>query len=234
MDCGLGGPGRRYAERLERLLDTYLNPRTGRRWRGKELEDATNGFVSGSYVTALRKGRINRPGLDKLRAIAGAMNFPFELWLTEHEKWERELEGEREDGGGFARLLEVLFEAVGNEDTGEHFTNKEVSLRSEGRLSEDEIGRMRSGELENPTRAQLLALSDVFDVAPSYWFRTGEKRPLLDQETYEALKNQRTYALLHKSLGLSEDQKDMMMILMEQLRDSETKSEGGDEAKTPG
>ena len=234
MDCGLGGPGKRYAERLERLLDTYPNPETGKRWRGKELEDATNGFVSGSYVTALRKGRINRPGLDKLRAIAGAMNFPFELWLTEHEKWERELEGEREDGGGFARLLEVLFEAVGNEDTGEPFTNKEVSLRSEGRLSEDEIGQMRSGELENPTRAQLLALSDVFDVAPSYWFKPGERRPLLDPETYEALKNQKTYALLHKSLGLSEDQKDMMMILMEQLRGSETKSGGGDEAKTPG
>jgi hypothetical protein len=35
--------------------------------------------VTRSYVSNLRKGRIENPGFEKLRAIAKAMNFPPEL-----------------------------------------------------------------------------------------------------------------------------------------------------------
>ncbi len=38
-----------------------------------------------SYVTSLRKGRIENPGFEKLRAIAKAMNFPPELWFEDVE-----------------------------------------------------------------------------------------------------------------------------------------------------
>jgi hypothetical protein len=41
--------------------------------------------VQRSYVTALRKGRIENPGFEKLRAIAKAMNFPPELWFEDVE-----------------------------------------------------------------------------------------------------------------------------------------------------
>jgi transcriptional regulator with XRE-family HTH domain len=40
-----------------------------------ELEKATGGVVPRSYVTNLRKGRIESPGYEKLRAIAKAMGF---------------------------------------------------------------------------------------------------------------------------------------------------------------
>ena len=34
-----------------------------------------------SYVSNLKKGRIDNPGFGKLEAIAGAMGFPPELWF---------------------------------------------------------------------------------------------------------------------------------------------------------
>ena len=70
------------AEKFERLLDAYRHP-DGRRWSGAELAKATDGVVHRSYVTNLRKGRIESPGYDKMRAIAKAMDFPAALWFKE-------------------------------------------------------------------------------------------------------------------------------------------------------
>ena len=81
--------------------------------------------------------------------------------------------------------------------------------------------RMRGDDLENPTRGQLLALSDAFDIDPSYWFGRGSRRPVLNPDLAEALKDDRNYALLHKSLGLRDSDKDIVMVLMEQLRGRE-------------
>ena len=49
----------------------------------KALHDATGGAVTRSYVTSLRKGRIENPGSEKLKAIARAMGFPLELWFED-------------------------------------------------------------------------------------------------------------------------------------------------------
>ncbi len=68
------------AGRFARLLALYRRP-DGRDWGGQDLERATGGVVSRSYVTNLKKGRIGSPGLDKLEAIAGAMGFPPQLWF---------------------------------------------------------------------------------------------------------------------------------------------------------
>src|SRR3712207_4206602 len=54
-------------------------------WGGQDLHDATGGVVTRSYVSTLRKGRIENPGFEKLRAIAKAMNFPPELWFEDVE-----------------------------------------------------------------------------------------------------------------------------------------------------
>ncbi len=47
------------------------------------MERATGGVVSRSYLSNLRNGRIGSPGLDKLAAIAEAMDFPPRLWFGE-------------------------------------------------------------------------------------------------------------------------------------------------------
>lgn len=71
--------------RFARLLGLYRKP-DGSRWGGQDLERATGGVVIRSYVSNLRKGRIGSPGLDKLGAIAGAMDFPPQLWFGEGEE----------------------------------------------------------------------------------------------------------------------------------------------------
>lgn len=241
----MGAQGRYYAERFKKMLRLYPHP-SGRSWRGRDFEEATNGFVVGSYITALRKGRIDNPGVQKLKSIADVMDAPFDLWLEEPEDWKRRartyLDDERyestalgaviREGGPIgteepsgsstlADLLNRLFDEVRNEATGEPYTNREISALTQGRLSEDEVRLMRGGDLSNPTRGQLLALSDAFDIDPSYWFGRGSRRPVLNPDLAEALKDDRNYALLHKSLGLRDSDKDIVMVLMEQLRGRE-------------
>ena len=66
------------ADKFEHFLETYCRP-DGSRWSGQDLHDATGGVVTRSYVSKLRKGRIESPGFEKLRAIAKAMNFPLTI-----------------------------------------------------------------------------------------------------------------------------------------------------------
>jgi hypothetical protein len=57
------------AQKFEALLETYRRP-DGHRWTGQQIDDATGRVVTRSYVTNLRKGRIDNPGYEKMRAIA--------------------------------------------------------------------------------------------------------------------------------------------------------------------
>ncbi len=120
------------AQKFEHFLDTYRRP-DGSRWGGQDLHNATGAVVTRSYVSNLRKGRIENPGFEKLRAIAKAMNFPPELWFEDVENL-REATGDRlswfvvsEDN--LALLDEELVEALRDE------TARTV-LREVARLSE--------------------------------------------------------------------------------------------------
>ena len=67
------------AQRFELFLRTYRRP-DGSRWTGQKLDEATGGVVARSYVTNLRKGRIENPGYEKMLAIAKARrNCPMRL-----------------------------------------------------------------------------------------------------------------------------------------------------------
>lgn len=77
------------SERFERLLELYRKP-DGSLWGGQDLEDATGGAVTRSYVANLKGGRIDSPGLDKLAAISGAMGFPPGLWFGDEESFANE------------------------------------------------------------------------------------------------------------------------------------------------
>jgi transcriptional regulator with XRE-family HTH domain len=70
------------AQKFEHLLDTYRRP-DGQRWTGQQLDEATGGVVRRSYVTNLRKGRIENPGYEKMKAIAKAMGFAPEVWFED-------------------------------------------------------------------------------------------------------------------------------------------------------
>ena len=122
------------AQMFERFLETYRRP-DGSRWGGQDLHDASGGVVTRSYVSNLRKGRIENPGFEKLRAIAKAMNFPPELWFGDLENL-REVSGVRPswfvDGeDNLALLDEELVEALRDETT-------RAVLREVSRLPERE------------------------------------------------------------------------------------------------
>ena len=70
------------AQRFEHLLDSYRQP-DGSRWTGQQIDEATDGLVTRSYVTNLSKGRIKSPGYEKMAAIAKAMGFPPGAWFEE-------------------------------------------------------------------------------------------------------------------------------------------------------
>jgi len=70
------------AQKFEALLEMYPRP-DGRRWSGQEIDEPTGGVVTRSYVTNLRKGRIENPGYEKMKAIAKAMGFAPEVWFED-------------------------------------------------------------------------------------------------------------------------------------------------------
>jgi len=70
------------ARRFELLLDAHRSP-DGSPWTGQQLDSATGCLVARAYVTNLRKGRIDNPGYEKMRAIARAMGFPPEAWFED-------------------------------------------------------------------------------------------------------------------------------------------------------
>jgi transcriptional regulator with XRE-family HTH domain len=113
------------AHKFEALLEIYRHP-DGRKWSGQEIDEATGGVVSRSYVTNLRKGRMDNPGYEKMRAIAKAMGFPPEVWFDDALAEGRTM-GQAEESRGVAGRLEHLFEVIRNPKTEEPHTNADVA-----------------------------------------------------------------------------------------------------------
>ena len=204
----------RIAQRFEELLDTYRRS-DGERWRGTDIVAATGGVVTRSYVSALRKGIIDSPGYDKLRAIARAMDFPVEMWFEPTlEKPAPRLESARTTAS-FAERLERLFGAVFDENRGRPYTNADIARMSAGGISEERIAGIRSGAVVNPTLDEMLDLAEAFGISPSYF--TERQAPLLSHESMEALKDADSEAILHKTLSLTEGEKKMVLNIIDQL-----------------
>src|SRR5919107_4387331 len=167
------------AQKFEHLLDTYRRP-DGHRWTGQQLDEATGGVVRRSYVTNLRKGRIENPGYEKMRAIAKAMGFAPEVWFEEGLGEGRSI-AQGEESRGVGGRLEHVFEVVRNPKTGKPYTNAEVARMTLGDLSEEDVERIRTGAISDPTVGQVAALAGVFGVEPSYLLVRREP-PILDEE----------------------------------------------------
>jgi transcriptional regulator with XRE-family HTH domain len=144
--------------------------------------------VPRSYVTNLRKGRIENPGYEKMRAIAKAMGFAPEVWFDEGLGEGRSI-GQAEESRGVAGRLEHMFEVVRNPRTGESYTNAEVARMTLGDLSEEDVERIRTGAESDPSVGQVSALASVFSVELSYLL-DREEPPLLDEELVQALRDE--------------------------------------------
>src|SRR5215203_4073501 len=97
------------SQKFEQLLDTYRRP-DGSCWTGQQLDEATVGVVPRSYFSNLRKGRIESPGYEKMRAIARVMGFPPAAWFEEGVG--RVLDGSHDEWSGLPGRVEHLFEVI--------------------------------------------------------------------------------------------------------------------------
>jgi transcriptional regulator with XRE-family HTH domain len=211
------------AQKFETLLETYRRP-DGRKWSGQEIDEATGGVVSRSYVTNLRKGRIENPGYEKMRAIAKAMGFAPEVWFEESLGDGRPTVRGAESRGVAGRL-EQLFEVVRNPKTGEPYTNAEVARMTLGDLSEEEIEKIRTGAVSDPTVGQVAALAGVFGVEPSYLLDRGQPS-LLDEELVEALRDEDVRDITRESSRLPDGERRLVLGIVRQFRDQKAPPRG--------
>ncbi len=194
------------ARKFELLLDVYRRP-DGRSWGGQDIHDATGGVVTRSYVTNLRKGRIENPGYEKLAAIAKAMSFPPDLWFEEAPDLGATMWIEGTDTHrSLSSRVNHLFELVRDRATGEPYTNAEVARLSLGDLTEEEVEGIRTGSDLDPSINKVTALAHVFGVHSSYFLDQGKKRPIIDQEVLDILRDETVSAIAHESLHLSKPQ----------------------------
>src|SRR5919106_6599799 len=209
------------AQKFEVLLEMYRHP-DGRRWSGQEIDEATGGVVSRSYITNLRKGRIDNPGYEKLAAMAKAMGFPPEVWFEDGLGEGRSI-GQAEGSHGVAARLEHLFEVVRNPKTGGPYTNGEVARMTLGDLSEEDVERIRTGAIRDPTVGQVAALASVFDVESSYLL--DQRKPsLLDEELVQALRDEDVRDITRESSRLPERERQLVLGIVRQFRDQKATS----------
>jgi transcriptional regulator with XRE-family HTH domain len=211
------------AQKFEALLEMYRRP-DGRKWSGQEIDEATGGVVTRSYVTNLRKGRIENPGYEKMKAIAKAMGFAPEVWF-EDGLGEGLSIRQAEESRGVAGRLEHVFEVVRNPKTGEPYTNGEVARMTLGDLSEEDVHRIRTGAVSDPTVGQIAALAGVFGVEPSYLLDRGEPS-LLDEELVQTLRDEDVRDITRESARLPDGERRLVLGIVRQFRDQKAAPSG--------
>jgi transcriptional regulator with XRE-family HTH domain len=211
------------AQKFEDLLEMYRRP-DGRKWSGQEIDEATGGVVSRSYVTNLRKGRIENPGYEKLAAMAKAMGFAPEVWFEDGLGEERPTRRGAESRDVAGRL-EHLFEVVRNPKTGQPYTNAEVARMTLGDLSEEDVQRIRTGAISDPSVGQVTALASVFGVEPAYFLNRGEPT-LLDEELVHALRDEDVRAITRESSRLPDGERRLVLGIVRQFRNQKAAPSG--------
>jgi transcriptional regulator with XRE-family HTH domain len=211
------------AQKFEVLLEIYRHP-DGRRWSGQEIDEATGGVVTRSYVTNLRKGRIENPGYEKMRAIAKVMGFAPEVWFEDGLSKERSI-GQAEGSHSVAGRLEHMFKVVRNPKSGEPYTNAEVARMTLGDLSEEDVERIRTGTVSDPTVGQVAALASVFGVEPSYLLDRGDPS-LLDEELAQALRDEDVRDITRECSRLPDRERRLVLGIVRQFRDQKSAPTG--------
>jgi len=205
------------AQKFEGLLEMYRRP-DGRRWSGQEIDEATGGIVTRSYITNLRKGRIENPGFEKLKAIAKVMDFPPELWFEESPGLVDGTPIDPVPGHlSVADKVNRLFEIIKNETPGRPYTNAEIARLSLGGLTEEHVEQIRAGRLTDPSMNQIVTLAEAFGVHPAYFLDTTRGPPILDAEAMSIFRDETVSAIAHKSLHLPGREREMILGIIRQF-----------------
>jgi hypothetical protein len=119
---------------------------------------------------------------------------------------------------GVAGRLEHLFEVVRNPKTGKPYTNAEVARMTLGDLSEEDVDKIRTGAVSDPSVGQVAALASVFGVEPSYLLDRGEPS-LLDEELVQALRDEDVRDITRESSRLPDGERRIVLGIVRQFRD---------------
>jgi len=103
----------------------YRRPE-GRKWSGQEIDEATGGVVTRSYLINLRKGCIENPGYEKMRSLAKAMGS--RRRCGSRSAWAMKC-GPGEEGRDIAGSVEHLFDVTKNPGTGKPYNSPSASTR---------------------------------------------------------------------------------------------------------
>ncbi len=222
-----------FGEKLQAFLDSYRRP-DGSTWTNKDIEAATGGFVNVNYITNLKHDRIRQPGSERLAAIAHVMGFPEELWYRREEEFDAEIRRQslEQQATSISEKLNFLFEYFSERRKKQRpLTNREVARQTLGELSEEEIAAIRGGKVDDLTGKQYQALSRVFGVDLSYWYARPGQIPPMDAEDMGSLGDERVREILHRLHGRSEEQKDLIISMLDQLPPTEDRGEREGESK---
>jgi len=144
------------------------------------------------------------------------MGFAPEVWFEERLGEGRSIE-QADESRGIAGRLEHVFEVVRNPKAGEPYTNAEVARMTLGDLSEEEVERIRTGALTDPTVGQVAALASIFGVEPSYLLDRGEPS-LLDEELVQALRDEDVQDITRESSRLPDRERQLVLGIVRQFR----------------
>jgi transcriptional regulator with XRE-family HTH domain len=131
--------------------------------------------------------------------------------------------GQVEEISGVAGRLEHLFGVVTNPKTGKRYANAEVARMTLSDLSEEEVERIRTGTVSDPTVGQVATLAGVFGVEPSYLL-DREKQSLLDEELVQALRDETVRDITRESSRLPDRERQLVLGIVWQFRDQKAAS----------
>jgi len=153
-----------------------------------------------------------------------ASDFPPEVWFDEGLSEGRSI-GRVGESRGVAGRLEHVFEVVRNPKTGEPYTNAEVAHMTLGDFSQEDVERIRTGAVSNPTVSQVAALAGVFGVEPSYLLDRGEPS-LVDEELVQALRDEAVRDINRESSRLPDGERRLVLGIVQQFRDQKAAPSG--------
>jgi transcriptional regulator with XRE-family HTH domain len=87
-----------------------------------------------------------------------------------------------------------------------------------GDLSEEDVEKIRTGAVGDPSVGQVAALASVFGVEPSYLLDRGEPS-LLDEELVQALRDEDVRDITRESSRLPDGERQLVLGIVRQFRD---------------
>ena len=94
-----------------------------------------------------------------------------------------------------------------------------------GDLSQEDVEKIRTGAISDPSVGQVAALASVFGVEPSYLL-DREEPSLLDEELVQALRDEDVRAITRESSRLPDRERRIVLGIVRQFRDQKAPPSG--------